>query len=53
VYRVLRRYGVPRLCDLDRATRQPIRYQRERPGELLHVDVKKQGRIPDGGGWRI
>lgn len=53
VYRVLRRHGVPRLCDLDRATRQVIRYQRERPGELLHVDVKKQGRIPDGGGWRI
>jgi transposase InsO family protein len=53
VYRVLVRHGVPRLCDLDRPTRQVIRYQRERPGELLHVDVKKQGRIPDGGGWRI
>jgi hypothetical protein len=30
-----------------------VRYQRQRPGELLHVDVKKQGRIPDGGGHRI
>jgi len=30
-----------------------VRYERERPGELVHVDVKKQGRIPDGGGWRI
>jgi hypothetical protein len=28
------------------------RYERERPGELLHMDVKKIGRIPDGGGWR-
>ncbi|MFA9447196.1 DDE-type integrase/transposase/recombinase, partial [Egicoccus sp. AB-alg6-2] len=44
---------VPRLADLDRATRTVVRYQRERPGELLHVDVKKQGRIPDGGGWRF
>jgi transposase InsO family protein len=30
-----------------------VRYQRQRCGELLHVDVKKQGRIPDGGGWRV
>ena len=29
-----------------------IRYQRDRPGELVHMDVKKVGRIPDGGGWR-
>jgi transposase InsO family protein len=49
----LRRHGVPRLADLDRATRIVVRYERERPGELLHVDVKKQGRIPAGGGWRI
>jgi transposase InsO family protein len=53
VWRVLRRHGEPRLCDLDRATRTVVRYQRERPGELVHVDVKKQGRIPDGGGWRV
>jgi transposase InsO family protein len=52
VHAVLRRHGVPRLCDLDRATRTIVRYQREHPGELIHVDVKKQGRIPDGGGWR-
>jgi hypothetical protein len=31
---------------------RPVRYERERPGELIHIDVKKQGRIPDGGGWR-
>ena len=28
-----------------------MRYERERPGELVHVDVKKVARIPDGGGW--
>jgi transposase InsO family protein len=53
VHRVLRRLGVPRLRDLDRSTRTVVRYERERPGELVHVDIKKQGRIPDGGGWRI
>ena len=29
-----------------------VRYERDRPGELVHMDVKKLGRIPDGGGWR-
>ena len=53
VHRVLRRHGAPRLVDLDRATRTVVRYERQHPGELVHVDVKKQGRIPDGGGWRI
>ena len=50
---VLARNGLPRLCDLDRATGAVVRYQRDRPGELVHIDVKKQGRIPDGGGWRV
>jgi transposase InsO family protein len=53
VHRVLRRLGAPRLRDLDRPTQVIVRYEWERPGELVHVDVKKQGRIPDGGGWRI
>jgi len=53
VHRVLRRLGAPRLRDLDRPTRTNVRYERERPGELIHVDIKKQGRIPVGGGWRI
>jgi transposase InsO family protein len=53
VHRVLRRLDAPRLRDLDRPTRTIVRYERERPGELLHVDIKKQGRIPDGGGWRV
>jgi transposase InsO family protein len=53
VHRVLVRHGVSRLCDLDRTTREPIRrYEMTRPGELVHVDIKKLGRIPKGGGWR-
>ena len=54
VYRVLRRYRCPRLAHLDRAAKVPVRrYERDRPGELIHVDVKKLGNIPDGGGHRI
>ncbi|MFG3551815.1 IS481 family transposase [Streptomyces sp. NPDC047725] len=54
VHRVLARHGLNRLAFLDRPTGQVIRrYERSRPGELLHVDVKKLGRIPDGGGWRV
>jgi transposase InsO family protein len=49
---VLRRAGVPRLGETDRPTRTPIRYERERPGELVHIDVKKLGKIRPGGGWR-
>ncbi|MGH9267469.1 MAG: integrase core domain-containing protein [Acidimicrobiales bacterium] len=50
---MLRRQGVSRLCDFDRATREVIRYQRERAGEPVHIDVKKLGRIPEGGGHRL
>jgi transposase InsO family protein len=53
VYAVLRRHGCSRLRDRDRPTRTVVRFVRERPGELLHLDVKKLGRIPDGGGWRM
>jgi transposase InsO family protein len=54
VHRILTRHGLNRLAFLDRPTGQPIRrYERSRPGELIHVDVKKLGRIPDGGGWRL
>ena len=50
VHKVLARYGCPRLAHLDRATAVPVRrYERDRPGELVHVDVKKLGNIPDGG----
>jgi transposase InsO family protein len=61
VSRVLARHGVPRLASLDPITGEviraskvtTIRYERQRPGELVHMDVKKLGRIPDGGGWRV
>ena len=59
VGRVLTRYRMPRLANIDQATGlpvrkpKPVRYEVDRPGRLVHVDIKKQGRIPDGGGWRI
>ncbi len=54
VHRVLTRHGLNRLRWMDRPTGQVIRrYERERPGELVHVDIKKLGNIPDGGGHRI
>lgn len=58
VYGVLRRYRVPRLADLDRATGRPVRepvrrYERDRPGELVHLDINKLGNIPDGGGHTL
>ncbi|MGO4383611.1 IS481 family transposase [Specibacter sp. RAF43] len=60
VSRILRRHGVPPRpwCDpltgnLIRASRATVRrYERAHPGDLVHIDVKKLGRIPDGGGWR-
>ena len=53
IYGVLRRHELSRLRDTDRITAVPIRYVRERAGELLHLDTKKLGRIPDGGGHRM
>ena len=58
---ILRRNGLPRLYEIDTITGEVIRsskttavrYERDRPGELVHVDVKKLGRIPPGGGWRV
>jgi len=60
ISRVLARLGEPRLSECDPLTGEVIRasrasarrYERARPGELVHVDVKKLGRIPAGGGWR-
>ncbi|MFI7284109.1 IS481 family transposase [Micromonospora chersina] len=50
---ILRRAGVARLAHLDRGTGCPVRrYEHANPGDLVHVDVKKLGNIPDGGGWR-
>jgi transposase InsO family protein len=53
VHRVLTRCRINRLCHVDRVTGEPIRrYEMTRPGELVHVDIKKLGKVPDGGGWR-
>jgi transposase InsO family protein len=58
VWRVLHRYRMPLLAQLDQATGLParraraVRYEKTVPGELVHVDIKKLGRIPDGGGHR-
>jgi transposase InsO family protein len=60
VSRILRRHAVPYLRELDALTGEVIRsskqtavrYERDRPGELVHMDVKKLGKIPQGGGWR-
>jgi transposase InsO family protein len=67
VHRVLVRRGISRLRDLDPPTGGQLRrtdpattvhgpnrwrrYERDRPGELIHIDVKKLGSIRDGGGW--
>lgn len=53
VYRVLRRHGLSRLRDADRVTAIPVRYVACHPGALLHVDHKKLGRVPAGGGHRV
>ena len=61
VHKILRRYGCPPLTWTDPATgarirdrrREVHRYQWANPGDMVHVDIKKLGRIPDGGGWRI
>jgi transposase InsO family protein len=58
--RIIARAGLPRLHELDPVTgvqirasrRTQVRYEHETPGSLIHIDVKKLGRIPDGGGWR-
>jgi len=53
VQNILNEAGLGRLDSGDRATKEPVlRYQRDRPGELIHVDIKKIAAIPDGGGWR-
>jgi transposase InsO family protein len=52
IYAVLKRRGLSRLRDLDRSTGIPIRYVKDCPGELVHIDIKQLGRVPAGGGWR-
>jgi len=51
IYAVLRRYGLSRL---KKREREPVvRYEWPDPGDMVHLDVKKLGRIPEGGGWRV
>ena len=54
VHTVLARYRCPPLAHLDRASgrRRSAATSGTAPGELVHVDIKKLGNIPDGGGWR-
>lgn len=52
LHRVFQRNGISRLSDLDRTTGRVIRrIEMSRPGELVHIDVKKLAKIPPGGGW--
>jgi transposase InsO family protein len=61
VHKVLTRSRCPHLSWTDPATGAPLRrqprvvhrYEHDAPGDLVHVDVKKLGRIPDGGGHKI
>ena len=59
VGRVLARYRMPLLAHIDQATgltirkTKAVRYEAAAPGDLVHVDIKKLGKIPDGGGWRM
>ena len=53
IYAVLRRVGLSRIRDLDPPAAPPVRYEWPKPGDMVHLDVKKLGRIPEGGGWRI
>jgi transposase InsO family protein len=54
VYAVLARNGQGRLVDLDREPKAPVvRYEHAAPGDLIHIDVKKLGRLGEGGGWRF
>jgi hypothetical protein len=60
VLRLLARHGLPKLPLPDPITGDliqgrkiiAVRHGRERPGEVVYMDVKKLGRIPDGCGWR-
>jgi transposase InsO family protein len=54
VHRVLVRHEMNRLAWMDRPTGRVIRrYEHKRPGDLVHIDVKKLGKVPPGGGWRV
>jgi transposase InsO family protein len=61
VGRILARHQMPHLRAIDPITGEPVRlarhsptrYEHLSPGSLVHVHVKRLGRIPQGGGWRL
>lgn len=54
VWKVLVRHQLNRLQALDRPTGRLVRrYEKDTPGELIHVDTKQVARIAEGGGWRV
>jgi transposase-like protein len=54
LHRIFVRHGVSRLSDLDRGSGRVVRHiETSHPGELVHIDIKKQAKIPPGGGWRV
>lgn len=57
VHRILVRHGLNKVKDMDRPTgeaKRPVnRYEWDNPGDMIHVDIKKVGRIPHGGGWAV
>ena len=54
VHAVLRRRGLQRLSWMHRPSGRVVRrIHTTRPGELVHIDAKRLGRIPAGGGWRL
>jgi transposase InsO family protein len=52
VYKVLRRLGLQRLSRLEPRP-DPHRYEWPVPGDLLHLDTKKLGRMGSSAGWRF
>jgi transposase InsO family protein len=54
LHEIWARHGVSRLSDLERRSGRVVRrIETTHPGELVHVDIKKQAKIPPGGGWRV
>lgn len=54
VWKVLRRHGLNRLAFMDRRSGRVVRrYEKDTPGELIHIDTKQVAKISEGGGWRV
>lgn len=54
VWKVLRRHQLNHLVRMDRVTGRVVRrYEKDTPGELIHLDTKQVARISEGGGWRV